>query len=208
MANIKLNLAAAPFTGQLVTFCAPCSCADVTEGLVINGETYTVCDAMGVCVTGIGGAWCEGATITVALDVENKKAYLQNGASVSNANKGVAGGLATLDADGKVTAEQASAAMIDITESRALLLTDSGRLLCVESETDVVFTIPAESETAFPIGTELEVCQIGAGAVSFAAAEGVTILSVGGAVMIAEQYGCVTLKKLAADKWLLAGMLG
>lgn len=78
MANIKLNLTAAPFTGQLVTFCAPYSCADVTEGLIIKGEIYTVCDAMGACVTGVGGAWCEGATISVALDVENKKAYLQS----------------------------------------------------------------------------------------------------------------------------------
>lgn len=78
MANIKLNLTAAPFTGQIVTFCAPCSCDAVTEGLVINGEIYTVCDGMGNCVTGSGGYWCEGAAVTVALDVENKKAYLQN----------------------------------------------------------------------------------------------------------------------------------
>ena len=184
MANIKLNLTAAPFTGQIVTFTAPCSCADVTEGLVINGEIYTVCDAMGVCVTGTGGAWCEGATVSVALDVENKKAYLQNKASAAPAD------------------------MTTTTESRTLTLTDAGRLICAESENEIVLTIPAESEAAFPVGTELEVCQLGVGAVSFAAAEGVTLLSAGGAVMIAEQYGCVTLKKLGADKWLLAGMLG
>lgn len=122
--------------------------------------------------------------------------------------KGAADGLATLDADAKVTAQQASAAIVDVTESRALAIADAGRLLCVDSVSDVVLTVPIEADVAFPVGTELEVCQLGAGAVSFAAADGVTLLSAGGAVMVAEQYGCVTLKKLGADKWLLAGMLG
>lgn len=78
MANIKLNLPGAPFTGQLVTFPAPCGCDEVTDGLSINGEIYTIVDAMGNCVTGAGGTWCSGAQVSVALDVENKKAYLQN----------------------------------------------------------------------------------------------------------------------------------
>ena len=81
MANIKLNLPGEPFTKQIVTFTAPCDCASVTDGLVINGETYTVCDAMGECVTGKGGAWCAGAQISVVLDCENKKAFIQNAAA-------------------------------------------------------------------------------------------------------------------------------
>ena len=80
MANIKLNLPAEPFSGQIVTFTAPCNCDEVSDGLVINGETYTVCDAMGECVTGKGGAWCAGAQISVVLDCESKKAYIQNAA--------------------------------------------------------------------------------------------------------------------------------
>lgn len=81
MANIKLTLPGEPFTKQIVTFTAPCDCASVTNGLVINGQTYTVCDAMGNCVTGKGGAWCEGAQISVVLDCEKKKAYVQNAAN-------------------------------------------------------------------------------------------------------------------------------
>lgn len=84
MANIKLDLAAAPFDGQLVTFTAPCACDAVTEGLVINGETYTVCDGMGNCVTGSGGYWCSGAVVSVALDTVNKKAYLQNTTAIAS----------------------------------------------------------------------------------------------------------------------------
>lgn len=79
MANIKLTLPGEPFTKQIVTFTAPCDCDKVTDGIVINGTTYTICDAMGNKVTGTGGVWCSGAQISVILDCENKKAYLQNG---------------------------------------------------------------------------------------------------------------------------------
>ena len=78
MSNIKLNLPANPFNGQIVTFDAPCDCVNVTDGLVINGNTYTICDAMGRCVTDFDGAWCSGSKLSVILDVSNKKAYIQN----------------------------------------------------------------------------------------------------------------------------------
>lgn len=77
MANIKLNLTANPFTGQIVTFVAPCDCDQVADGLLINGEVYTVYDAAGKCVTGVAKAWVEGAIISVALDCEHKKAFIQ-----------------------------------------------------------------------------------------------------------------------------------
>lgn len=79
MAKIKLNFEATPFTGQLVTFTAPCDCTEVTDGLVINGNTYTVVDALGNAITGVS-AWRGGAKVTVALDIENRRAFLQNGA--------------------------------------------------------------------------------------------------------------------------------
>lgn len=76
MAKIKLEFDAKPFTGQIVTFVAPCSCEEVTDGLVINGNTYTIVDAMGAAIK--AGAWCSGALVAVALDTANKKAYIQN----------------------------------------------------------------------------------------------------------------------------------
>lgn len=81
MGNIKVNITGVAITGKVVTFTAPCDCDKVTDGIVINGTTYTICDAMGNKVTGTGGVWCSGAQISVVLDCENKKAYLQNGKS-------------------------------------------------------------------------------------------------------------------------------
>lgn len=68
-------------TGLQVTFKAPCDCS-VVSALVINGENYTVVDTLALCVTGKGGAWTTGAALSVILDVENKRAYLQNNAGV------------------------------------------------------------------------------------------------------------------------------
>ena len=80
MTKIKLALPGLeiPVTGKQITFEAPCSC-DVTECLQIDGVDYTVVDAMGNTVTGVGGVWATGAKITVVLDTENQKAYLLNG---------------------------------------------------------------------------------------------------------------------------------
>lgn len=73
---IKVNITGAAFTGKTVTFTAPCGCDKVTDGLSINGEIYTVCDAMGNCVTGVGGTWASGAQVSVVLDCEKKKAFI------------------------------------------------------------------------------------------------------------------------------------
>lgn len=80
MANIKLNLPAEPFSGQIVTFKALCASSEITDGLIINGETYAVCNALGECVTGISGSWDSGALVSIILNVEDKKAYVQNNA--------------------------------------------------------------------------------------------------------------------------------
>ncbi len=75
--KLTLPLGEVPVNGKQVTFVAPCDCT-VTEALEINGEQYTVVDSLCKCVTGSGGRWAAGATVCVALDVDNKRAFLQN----------------------------------------------------------------------------------------------------------------------------------
>lgn len=76
--KIKVNIAGAAFTGKIVTFKAPCDCTEAT-GLVIGEDTYDVVDALGNCITGSYLAWRSGALVSVALDVDDKKATLQSG---------------------------------------------------------------------------------------------------------------------------------
>lgn len=80
--SIELALPAPVDTGTLVKFSAPCACESVTGGLVIDGYTYTLVNAVGAAVASIDGLWAGGAQIAVLLDVSEKKAYIQNEAAL------------------------------------------------------------------------------------------------------------------------------
>ena len=79
--NIKLNMPGQTFTGQVVTFFAPCNCSAVDDGILINGELYTLYDTTGQCVTGLN-MWRAGAQVNVVLDCDKKIAYIQNNGTV------------------------------------------------------------------------------------------------------------------------------
>ena len=70
-------------TGLQINFTAPCDCS-VTQYLQIDGENYTVVDALCNCVTGKaqGGVWRSGAKVSVVLDVDDKNAFLLNGGTL------------------------------------------------------------------------------------------------------------------------------
>lgn len=127
--------------------------------------------------------------------------------AVPAVERGAANGVATLDTAGKVAAAQASAAIVEKTAAYTIALTDAGKLVTLTADTALTVTLPADSAAAFPIGTEIELAQLGAGAVTVAAAEGVTVHSLDGSVKLAGQYAAVCLKKIAAGTWLLGGAL-
>lgn len=139
------------------------------------------------------------AAQTTADDAK-AKAY----AAIPAAEKGSASGVATLDANGKVEAGQASASINAQTASYTLTLSDAGKLITVDASADCTVTVPALD---FSIGTEIEVAQLGAGIVTIAG-DGVTIRSMDGMTTLAGQYAVACLKKLDASTWLLGGALG
>lgn len=70
------------------------------------------------------------------------------------------------------------------------------------------YTIPPNSSVAFPIGGQINIIQIGAGQVSFAAGSGVTIASNGAtsaAPKLRVQYSSATAIKVATDTWYVVG---
>ena len=95
--KIKVNIAGAAFTGKIVTFKAPCDCTEAT-GLVIGEDTYDVVDALGNCITGSYLAWRSGALVSVALDVDDKKAFLQSGIVDSGGGGGSGSGVSVYTA--------------------------------------------------------------------------------------------------------------
>lgn len=115
---------------------------------------------------------------------------------------------ADLDSNSKVVASQASSSIVSVTANRTLALTDAGKFLYVNSTSDITITVPANASVAFPIGTEIEFCRYNTGAVTFAGASGVTIYSIDSVKTISDRYGCVALKKISTNAWILSGALG
>ena len=79
--NISLPANTEVCNGKQITFRAPCSCEGVTH-ISIEGTTYQLVDSMNRDISKCE-AYTEGSMISVILDTENTKAYVQNSASNS-----------------------------------------------------------------------------------------------------------------------------
>lgn len=88
-----------------------------------------------------------------------------------------------------------------------LVLTDDQKLIKAPFTTGRNVTVPPNSSVAFPIGTQIDLIQYGAGAVTFAPGSGVTIRSRGSLLTTNGQYTGVTLKKIGTNEWILMGNL-
>lgn len=84
-----------------------------------------------------------------------------------------------------------------------LTLRDS--LIEVNSASATTITVPLDSTLNFPVGTGIDILQVGAGQVTIAAAVGVTINSPDGGLKLRTQWSAASLIKRSANTWLLAG---
>ncbi len=91
--------------------------------------------------------------------------------------------------------------------SYVLALADAGKVVELNHGEGKTITIPANGTIAFPVGTVIELHRLGAGAVEVKAAEGVTLRSPSGLVKLNSQYSTASLRKRAADEWVLSGDL-
>lgn len=65
-------------------------------------------------------------------------------------------------------------------------------------------TIPANATVPLPIGTQIPLTQLGAGATTVAAASGVTIvMPTGRSATISTQYETALLRKIATNTWIV-----
>ena len=93
------------------------------------------------------------------------------------------------------------------TASYTLVLTDQNDIVEMNVASANNLTIPLNSSVAFPIGTEIQVLQYGAGQTTIVATSGVTTRSKSGQLKIANQYTGVTLVKVGTDEWYVIGNL-
>lgn len=93
--------------------------------------------------------------------------------------------------------------------SYTLVLADKGRIVTMNNENSNTLTIPANGSVAFPLGTIINVLQIGAGVTTITGDTGVTLNGVSaGSGDIGNQYQGVSLLKIATDTWVASGDIG
>jgi hypothetical protein len=91
--------------------------------------------------------------------------------------------------------------------SYTLALTDAGKIIEMQNGGANIVYIPFNSSVAFPIGTEIQVLQFGAGQTTITPVSGVTTKSKSNQVKIGNQYTGVTLVKRGTNDWYIIGNL-
>ena len=90
--------------------------------------------------------------------------------------------------------------------SYTLALTDASKLVTMSNGSSNTLTIPPNSSVAFPVGTKVDIAQLGAGQTTVAAGAGVTVNATP-SLLLRAQYSAATCIKTATDTWLLVGDL-
>ena len=93
-------------------------------------------------------------------------------------------------------------------DSITLQLSDKHYLVYMTKATAQSVTVPPNSSVPFDVGTVINVCRWGAGALTFVKGSGVEVRSDGNSLTAGNQYTITTLIKKATDEWLLSGSLG
>jgi len=92
------------------------------------------------------------------------------------------------------------------TASYTLVLADKGKLVEMSSASANNLTVPLNSSVAYPVGSQINILQTGAGQTTVVATGGVTINATPG-LKLRTQWSSATLIKRATDTWVLLGDL-
>lgn len=88
-----------------------------------------------------------------------------------------------------------------------LVLLDAGKAIDCTNSGATTETVPLNSTVAFPVGTVIDVVQLGSGQVTLAPTVGVTLSTAGATLKTRTQYSVVSLRKTATNTWLVWGDL-
>lgn len=113
-------------------------------------------------------------------------------------------GTGNVDITGSVIAQSSINTQTGTTYT--FVLADASKLVTLNNAAAITLTIPTNSSVAFPVGTKIDLAQLGAGQVTVAGAGGVTVNSTP-TLKLRAQYSAATCIKTATDTWLLVGDL-
>lgn len=121
---------------------------------------------------------------------------------------GPAGADSTVPGPAGADATYATAQLLTAQTGTAYTLVagDAGKLVTLSNAAPITLTVPQDSAATFPLGTWVELMQIGAGQVTVAAGGGATLRTTPTAKLRA-QWSRAYVQKIAANTWALAGDL-
>lgn len=93
------------------------------------------------------------------------------------------------------------------TASYTLVLADAGKLVEINSVSNLTVTVPTNASVAFPIGSKIDVLRTNTGTVTFAGDAGVTVNSVDAKLKLNLRYSAASLVKRGTDTWVAIGDL-
>ena len=168
-------------------------------------HTHIIQDISDLSVTAEEINRLSGVSGNVQAQIDNVTAALST--KVNSSEKGTANGVATLDGDSKVTANQASSSIVWIGDSTTLTANHFGKFLTVSSTSAITITIPNSSD--IPIGTEIEIYHHGSGAV-YVQSDASTYVSFDGKSTASRKltiprFGAIGMKKVTAATWKVSG---
>lgn len=91
--------------------------------------------------------------------------------------------------------------------SYTLVLSDSGKIIEMNNAAANLVIIPLNATVPFPVGTQVDIIQTGAGATSASIVSGVTLNSESGKRTINTQWQGASLIKRGTDSWIMMGAL-
>ena len=106
------------------------------------------------------------------------------------------------DSQGWIAPPVVAMERIVVDDDTTLELADRGMVVAMDSDDPHTVTVPLNATVAFPVGTIVNVYRAGEGEVDIVGEVGVTIRNGG---EISEQFGEVSLRKRAANEWVLVG---
>lgn len=94
------------------------------------------------------------------------------------------------------------------TTDYTLVLADAGKIVEANKASAIAITVPTNASVAFPVGTLINLAQVGAGAATVVAAGGVTIEVRSPLTLVMKgQWATAQLYKRATNEWVLSGDL-
>ena len=91
--------------------------------------------------------------------------------------------------------------------SYTLQISDIGKLITMNNSSENAVVIPLNSTTAFRIGSNIDIIQVGSGTSSVTFVDGVTLDSESSKKTLNSRYSAETVVKLDTNSWILIGAL-